>query len=87
MYYYLIYLAIMSVIAFIEYGIDKSKAESHQWRIKESVLLSLGFFGGALGAFLGMKIFRHKTKHWYFYVVNYLGFAWQVIIVVLINRA
>ena len=30
------------------------------------VLLSVGFFGGAVGALLGMKLFRHKTKHWKF---------------------
>jgi uncharacterized membrane protein YsdA (DUF1294 family) len=40
-------------------------------------LLGLGFFGGAIGAIAGMELFRHKTKHWYFWVVNILGLLWQ----------
>ena len=45
-------------------------------------MLGLGFCGGAVGALLGMKVFRHKTKHWYFWVVNVLGLAWQVALIV-----
>lgn len=76
--YYLIFLFVMSMIAMILYQIDKVKAQKHQWRIKEATLLSFGFFGGAIGALLGMKLFRHKTKHWYFWAVNILGLLWQV---------
>ena len=75
MLYYLIFVAVMSLISFILYGADKSKAKKNKWRIKESVLLGFGFFGGAIGALLGMSAFRHKTKHWYFWVVNILGIA------------
>ena len=39
---------------------------------------SLILFGGAIGGYLGMKTFRHKTKHWYFHAINILGIAWQV---------
>lgn len=76
--YYLIFLFVMSMIAMVLYQIDKVKAQKHQWRIKEATLLSFGFFGGAIGALLGMKLFRHKTKHWYFWAVNILGLLWQV---------
>lgn len=76
--YYLIFLFVMSMVAMILYQIDKVKAQKHQWRIKEATLLSFGFFGGAIGALLGMKLFRHKTKHWYFWAVNILGLLWQV---------
>ncbi len=78
MVYYLIFLAVMSVIAFLLYGIDKRKAQKNKWRIRESVLLGFGFFGGAVGALLGMKLFRHKTKHWYFWAVNILGLLVQL---------
>lgn len=77
---YLAFLALMSLIAFILYGSDKKKAKNGSWRTKESTLLGVGVLGGAVGALLGMKVFRHKTKHWYFWVVNILGLFLQVFI-------
>ena len=71
------YLVIVSLVTFVMYKIDKVKAEKKKWRIKESTLLGFGFFGGAAGALAGMEIFRHKTKHWYFWAVNLIGIAWQ----------
>ena len=75
--YYVAFLALISLIAFISYGVDKRKSKKNQWRTPEKVLLGLGFFGGAIGAIAGMELFRHKTKHWYFWVVNILGLLWQ----------
>ena len=43
-FYYLIFLAAVSVIAFFAYLIDKAKAKLGAWRIPEKVLLGLGFF-------------------------------------------
>lgn len=79
--YFLIFLAVvavMSLIAFFTYLTDKQKAKKHQWRVRESVLLGLGILGGAVGALLAMNIFRHKTKHWYFWVVNVLSLLLHV---------
>ena len=73
----LIVIGVISFIALIAYGMDKRKAKKGAWRTKESVLLGLGFCGGAPGALIGMQVFRHKTKHWYFWVVNIVGLAWQ----------
>ena len=73
---------VISVIAFVLYGADKRRAKKNKWRIPESTLLGLGFFGGAAGALLGMKLFRHKTKHWYFTVINVLGLLWQTALIV-----
>ena len=85
--YYLIFLAVMSLIALVLYCADKSKAKKGKWRIKEATLLSFGFFGGAVGALAGMKLFRHKTKHWYFWAVNILGLAWQIaLLIYLVTR-
>lgn len=75
-------LAILSLLAFILYGADKHKAKRGLWRIPEKTLLLTSFLGGALGGLAAMQIFRHKTKHWYFYAVNLLGLAWQVGLVV-----
>ena len=55
-------IAVISVITFIIFGIDKRKAVKHQRRIPESTLLSLTFLGGTIGALLGMLIFRHKIS-------------------------
>lgn len=75
-----VYLIILSLITFIAYGADKRKAKKGKWRISEKTLLSLSFFGGAIGGIWGMKQFHHKTKHWYFTAVNILGLLWQVIL-------
>jgi len=74
---YAVFLAIMSFVSLILYKSDKVKAKKGKWRIKESTLLCLGFCGGAIGALSGMKLFRHKTKHWYFWAVNIIGLIWQ----------
>lgn len=53
----------MNVITFMVYGIDKWKAKKKKWRIPESTLLLLAVVGGSIGAWAGMDIWRHKTKH------------------------
>ncbi|MEA1850639.1 DUF1294 domain-containing protein [Chryseobacterium sp. MHB01] len=55
-------IAVISIITFIIFGIDKRKAVKHQRRIPESTLLSLTFLGGTVGALLGMLVFRHKIS-------------------------
>jgi uncharacterized membrane protein YsdA (DUF1294 family) len=47
-------------------GIDKYKAKKKTWRIPEATLFLFAIFGGSLGSTLGMFIFHHKTRHWYF---------------------
>ncbi len=46
--------------------LDKRKAKNHKWRISEKNIFLIALLGGSLGCLLGMNIFRHKTKHWYF---------------------
>ena len=73
-----IIFGILSFITFFMYGVDKFKAQRGKWRISEKTLLISSFIGGAVGGFLAMQLFRHKTKHWYFNVVNILGLMWQI---------
>jgi uncharacterized membrane protein YsdA (DUF1294 family) len=68
----------LSLLAFVLYGTDKHKARKGLWRISEKTLLLTSFLGGALGGLLAMQLFRHKTRRWYFYAVNFLGLAWQI---------
>ena len=64
----ILYLLVMNVIGFSLMGIDKSKARKRAWRIPESTLFLFALFGGSIGSIIGMYVFRHKTKHWYFVV-------------------
>ena len=57
------YLILMNLIAFALYGIDKRRAKQGAWRISEYTLLLVALLGGSLGALLGMRYFRHKTRH------------------------
>ena len=70
-----------SIVAFICYGADKRKARKGRFRISEAALLTLGAIGGAAGALLGMRAFRHKTKHWYFWAVNILALLIHVVLI------
>lgn len=77
-YLFLFYLLLFSLVAFFAYGIDKRRAKRRAWRVPEAFLLSVGFLGGAVGALGAMQLFRHKTKHWYFYAINLVGLVWQL---------
>lgn len=58
-----VYFALMSLAAFAAFGLDKYKAKAGKWRIPERTLFLLALLGGGIGAFLGMRVFRHKTQH------------------------
>lgn len=62
----LVWLAVINLVTFAIYGIDKAKAKRGAWRVPEKTLFLLPLLGGSLGALLGMRVFHHKTKHWYF---------------------
>jgi len=56
-------LLVWNAIVFITYGIDKRKAKRGKQRISEATLLFMAFLMGGIGALLGMRAFKHKTKH------------------------
>ena len=62
----IVILTVMSAVLFLTMGADKSRAKSHCRRIPEARLFLLAILGGAVGGTLGMWVFRHKTRHWYF---------------------
>ena len=57
------YILCINVVTLIVYGIDKYKAKKAKWRISEATLLLLAILGGSIGAWIGMKIWHHKTMH------------------------
>ena len=61
-----LYLPAVNVTAFALMGIDKRRARRGAWRISEKTLFLPVLLGGSLGGTLGMRVFHHKTKHWYF---------------------
>ena len=62
----LLYLLLINAAGFLLMLVDKLKAKKNLWRIPEKTLFLVTALFGALGGTLGMKVFRHKTKHWYF---------------------
>ena len=74
-------LLVLSLVSFCLYGIDKWKAKHGKWRISEKALLLSAFFFGGIGAFFGMKLFRHKTQHWYFRLLVPLFLILQLAVV------
>ena len=58
-----IYLIVINMVTFFIYGVDKWKAMRSKWRISEAMLLGLAVIGGSIGAWLGMKVWHHKTMH------------------------
>ena len=57
------YLLLLNGIAFVLFGIDKLKARKGIWRIPERSLLVVALLGGSIGAWLGIKVWHHKTLH------------------------
>lgn len=72
------YLVALNIITFFIYGIDKHKAKKNKWRISEAFLLALALLGGSVGAWLGMKVWHHKTMHKKFQLGVPLIFILQV---------
>ena len=62
----LAYIVVINVIGFALMGIDKANARKRTWRIPEATLFLIALVGGSLGTTVGMRVFRHKTLHWYF---------------------
>ena len=72
------YLFIVNAAGFLLMLVDKYKAKKNLWRIPEKTLLGVALVGGSLGAYAGMRLFRHKTKHPQFYIGIPLIMALQI---------
>ena len=70
------YLIVINLIAFSLMGYDKTMSKTGARRVPEATLFLFVIIGGSLGGTLGMYIWRHKTRHWYF------AFGFPVILVV-----
>ena len=61
-------IAVVNLFTFFLFGLDKRLAKKNRRRIPELQLLLLSLFGGSVGGFLAMKLFRHKTSKKSFYL-------------------
>ena len=78
----------LSVILFLYMGTDKGRAKTGARRVPERTLFLLAFLGGAPGGLLGMEIFRHKTRHWYFvWGFRLLTLIWLAALIWLFTRS
>ncbi|HOM01948.1 MAG TPA: DUF1294 domain-containing protein [Acetivibrio sp.] len=71
--------AIINFVGFVLSGVDKYKAARSLWRIRERTFFWFVLMGGALGVYLGLLLFRHKTRHLGFMIGIPLIFAFQVL--------
>ena len=71
----------VNVVSFLMMGIDKRKAVKRAFRIPESTLFVLAIIGGSIGSIIGMHLFRHKTRHWYFLYGMPVILALQIILI------
>ncbi len=60
---FLYYLLLINLLGFVLYGVDKAKSKGRGRRIPERTLLWVARLGGGVGCWMGMMLFRHKTKH------------------------
>lgn len=81
----IVFFVIINLVSFFAMGIDKRRAINHAWRIPEATLFLFAILGGSIGSIIGMKVFRHKTKHWYFVVGMPLILIIQVSIIIFIH--
>ena len=61
--YSIYYLFAINIVSFFLYGIDKYKAKKNEWRVPEATLLMIAVIGGSIGAWVGMRLWHHKTMH------------------------
>ncbi|KIL53270.1 hypothetical protein KP77_02460 [Jeotgalibacillus alimentarius] len=59
----ILFYLIMTAVGFMSMRNDKKRAQKNEYRISEKTLWTIAFLGGALGSWVGMSFYRHKTRH------------------------
>ena len=69
----LVYLAVINLMSFIIFFIDKQKSKKGKWRIQEKTLHTFSFMGGVFGSIAAMLLFHHKTKKPDFIIITIIA--------------
>lgn len=81
-----VYICVLTILGFVLMGVDKQKAKKRAWRIPERTLILVAFLGGGIGSFLGMYVFRHKTKHTKFVILFPLAAVLSIVFLLKLNH-
>lgn len=76
-----IVLLILNIFGFILVSLDKYKAKNRLWRIPERSFFILSILGGSVGVYIGLFLFNHKTRHWYFMTIIPLIILAQIVFI------
>ena len=75
----------VNLFVFALYGADKRRAKRGAWRIPERTLLAGTWLLGGVGAWLAMRMFRHKTKHLAFQLSAPLGALLSAVVMIALS--
>ena len=81
-FFVLLYFLTVNIWVFTLCALDKHRARRGLWRIRERTFFLLSALGGSVFMLFGMKLFRHKTKHFDFTVCIPLMLALQVVLII-----
>jgi len=81
------YLIFLNIVGFIVCAADKRAAIRRKRRVRERTLFVLALLGGALGVWLAMLIFHHKTRKLRFMVfMPLIALAYAVLTYLLLRQ-
>lgn len=81
---WIIYIILINLVSLLLMKTDKNRARQRKWRIPEASLWFVSIIGGSLGTWIGMFLFRHKTKHLSFRIGLPLLIIIQVLSVIML---
>jgi len=86
--WYAAWLLSWSLVALLLYAFDKLQAQRGRrvLRVPEVVLLGTAVLGGFLGAWIGLLLLRHKTRHQVFWTVLIVSTLAHAVLVFFIMR-
>ena len=83
MFYLLLYLIVINLIAIVITAHDKLAAVNHRRRIPEKTLMIISALGGAPGMYLTMLVIRHKTRKLLFMIGIPLIFVLELAVILI----
>jgi len=82
-----IVLGALNILSFALVGIDKKKSRAEgERRFPEAWFFFISVFFASLGVFLGIFVFKHKTKKFYFPVGIGLLLIEQTVLLLLLSK-